>query len=225
MQQLDDDLWVVEAPQRFLGLSIGTRMSIVRLDDGRLWLCSPVPIDDELAGKLAELGPVGHLVAPNRFHHLYLAPAAKRYPDASAWLAPGLAKKRPELDSGETLSSEPPADWVGQIDQRVLEGVPMFNEVAFMHRASRSLILTDHLFHLDDSCEGVTWGLGRMLGVRKAPGFPRDAKALFIRDRALLRKSIDDVLSWDFDRIVITHGRLIGGDGPGNLQRAYAQVC
>jgi hypothetical protein len=222
LMPIAEDLWVVSRPLRFLGLfPIGCRMTIVRLSDGTLWLCSPVAIDDELATTLDGLGPVAHLVGPNRFHHLQLGPARTRYPNASLHLAPGLGSKRPDLAPALTLSNEAPESWRADLDQRVLEGVPTFNEVAFLHRRSRTLILTDHLFNLDDSHPTSVRAVGSMLGVRRAPGFPLDARLFFVRDRDALARSIAEVLAWDFDRIVVTHGRIVETRGRDVLRDAY----
>jgi hypothetical protein len=222
LEQIAPDLWVVARPLRFLGLfPIGTRMTVVRLSSGALWLCSPVELDERLAAELDALGPVRHLVGPNRFHHLYLGDAQARYPDAQLHLAPGLAEKRPDLREAHTLSDEAPEAWVEDLDQLVLRGVPTFNEVAFLHRASRTLILTDHLFHLDESCPTVARAVGVTLGVRREPGFPLDAKLLFLRDRAALRACIETLLSWDFDRVVLTHGRIVETGGHEAMRRAY----
>jgi hypothetical protein len=196
-------------------------MTVVRLSRGGLWLCSPVAIDDELAEALDALGPVAHLVGPNRLHHLYLAPARERYPEAELHLAPGLGDKRPELTPAHTLSSNVPRSWEADMDQRVLDGVPMFNEVAFLHRPSRTLILTDHLFHLDDGCPPSARVLGFVLGVRRAPGFPLDARLFFVRDREALARSLADVLAWDSDRIILTHGSIVETGGRAALREAY----
>jgi hypothetical protein len=217
-----EDVWVVHRPLRFLGMfPIGTRMTVVRLSGGELWLCSPIEIDDELAASLDALGPVAHLVGPNRFHHLYLGAARERYSAAELHLAPGLACKRTDLGDARTLSSDAPESWRDDLDQRVLDGVPTFNEVAFFHRASRTLILTDHLFHLDDPCPAVARALGTLLGVRRAPGFPLDARLLFVKDRPALARSVNAVLEWDFDRIVLTHGSIVKTGGRAAMEHAY----
>lgn len=222
LEPIAPDIWVLSRPLRFLGLfPIGTRMTVVRLSNGGLWLSSPVELDDAIAAELDALGPVEQLVGPNRFHHLYLGTARERYPSAQLHLAPGLAEKRPDLQGAHTLGGEAPDAWARDLDQLVLQGVPTFNEVAFLHRASRTLILTDHLFHLDESCPAVARALGVTLGVRRAPGFPLDAKLLFVRDRSALKASIETLLSWDFDRVVLTHGRIVETGGHETMRRAY----
>lgn len=224
-RSIDNDLWLVDAPQRFFGFEIGTRMTVIKLAGGGLWLCSPVPMSDALAAELSALGPVEHVVGPNRFHHLHLGPALEHFADAKLHLAPGLADKRTDLRDPNTLTSTLPEAWAGDLDQRVLEGVPTFNEVAFLHRKTRTLILTDHLFHLDASCEpAATRLLGRILGVRDAPAFPRDASHFFVKDKAALAASIRDVLAWDFDRVILTHGRCIDEGGKAALEKAYATL-
>jgi hypothetical protein len=222
---VDDELWTVDAPQRFMGFEIGTRMTVVRLSSGELWLCSPVAIDDGLADALEALGPVAYVVGPNRYHHLHLGPTLKRFPDAVLHLAPGLADKRRDLPRGNTLSSTVPRAWATDLDQRVIEGVPTFNEVAFLHRRTRTLILTDHLFHLDRSVKPASARLlGRMLGVHQAPGFPRDARVAFVKDEAALAASIRALLTWDFDRVILTHGRCVEEGGKAALAHAYASL-
>ena len=47
---------------------------VVRLPDGRLFLHSPIAPSDDLAREVEALGPVAYLVAPNKFHHLFVSP-------------------------------------------------------------------------------------------------------------------------------------------------------
>ena len=71
LQAIGDDIWVVDHDFFNFGIHFPGRMTVIRLKSGGLWLHSPVPIDDELAAQLAELGPVEHLVGPNLFHHVH----------------------------------------------------------------------------------------------------------------------------------------------------------
>jgi len=91
-------LWTADHELRLpMGVPFPTRMTVVRLTDGSLALISPIPIDDGLAGELAALGPVRHLIAPNLVHHLHLAPAKMRYPAARVLGPAGLAAKKPGI--------------------------------------------------------------------------------------------------------------------------------
>ena len=45
LRRLGNDIWVAERPQRFYGLEVGTRMTVLRLADGSLLLHSPIALD------------------------------------------------------------------------------------------------------------------------------------------------------------------------------------
>ncbi|MCG7533934.1 DUF4336 domain-containing protein [Pseudoalteromonas sp. OOF1S-7] len=51
-----------------------TRMTIVRLPCGGLWVHSPICLTPGLREQVDALGPVTYLVAPNHLHHLFMAP-------------------------------------------------------------------------------------------------------------------------------------------------------
>ena len=56
LQKIDENVWVAEQPIRYFGLSIRTRMTVLRLADRELAVISPIRIDEVLAGELDCLG-------------------------------------------------------------------------------------------------------------------------------------------------------------------------
>ena len=58
----------MKQPQRFMGLEVGTRMTVIRLRDNSLILISPLKITSDIEEELDELGEVKYLIAPNLFH-------------------------------------------------------------------------------------------------------------------------------------------------------------
>src|SRR5207253_182649 len=46
-----------------------TRMAVIRLSGGGLFLWSPIPLTDGLRAEVDALGEVSHIVAPNSLHH------------------------------------------------------------------------------------------------------------------------------------------------------------
>jgi hypothetical protein len=69
LYQFADDLWISEGPMvRFFGAPYPTRMIVVKLGDGSLWINSPVVAPGEHAAQLANVGRVAHLVSPTRLH-------------------------------------------------------------------------------------------------------------------------------------------------------------
>lgn len=221
LRRLADGLWVAERPLRFLGLPVGARMTVIRLDDGRLLLHSPLPLDAAMRAELDALGPVAYAVAPNRLHHLFAGDVAKAYPEARLWLAPGLPEKRPDLVHEGVLDDEAPPEWRGQLDQVFFRGRPYENEVAFFHRASRTLVACDLAFNFgprDPLPTRVLMSLIRSYGKLG----PTKLDPLLIRDRAAARASLERILAWDFDRVIVAHGDVQETGGYPLLRDGYA---
>lgn len=209
------DVWVCERPLRFLGVEIGTRMTVVRLGD--LWVCSPVEPSDALRRELDDLGDVRYVVAPNRYHHLFVEGFSKAYPAAELYGSPGIARKRSDLRIHAVRESP---DWGGDIECVRFGGMPIFDELAFLHRPSGTLVLTDFLMHFDPKFPRLTDWAMRLEGVRDEPGVPRSLRLVMVRDRTKLRASVEHILAWSFDRIVFAHGPVIEQRGHEIFERA-----
>lgn len=221
LRPLAPDLWVVERPQSFYGLPVGTRMSVIRLHEDRLLLHSPVSLDPGLRAQLDAVGRVACAVAPNRLHHLYAGEVARAYPGARLWVAPGVERKRPDLAFEAVLGDEAPAEWRGEVDQVFFRGRPYENEVAFFHRASRTLLLCDLAFHFGPSAAAPTRLLMKLIRSYGRLG-PSKLDPLLIRDRQAARESLERILAWDFDRVVVAHGDVQESGGREILREGYA---
>ena len=221
LRRLAADVWVAERPQTFYGLPVGTRMSVIRLADGGLFLHAPVSLDAGLRKELDAQGPVRYAVAPNRVHHLYAGQVAQAYPEARLWVAPGLERKRPDLAYEAILGDEAPPEWSGQVDQVFFRGRPYENEVTFFHRASRTLLLCDLAFNFRAGTHPITRVLMQMILSYDRFG-PSKLDPLLIRDRAAARASLEKILAWDFDRVIVAHGDVLERGGRELLREGYA---
>jgi hypothetical protein len=222
LEQLAEGLWVDTRPFRAGPfLEIGTRMTVVRLADGTLFLHSLVEIDAETRAALDALGPVRHLVAGNKLHHLYLAQAAQAFPEAAVWGAPGLPQKCRGVRFAGELGDEAPPAWRADLDQLAVRGIPRMNEVVFLHRASRTLVVTDLCFNVRHSDSVATRLFMRANGAWGRFGPSRLLRSL-VRDRPALRASLERILAWDFDRVVVTHGEVLERGGPDALRAGFA---
>jgi hypothetical protein len=208
LRQLAPALWQVEQVRRAGGARQRFRMSVVRLGGGGLWLYSPVEIDDGLAAQIAAVGDVAHIVAPNRYHHLFAGGAKQRYPKAALWGAPGLPEKRRDLVFDGVLSAEAP--WGDELETLLLTSVPKFNEAVFFHRASRTLICADLIFNIRSDPSFSTRLVYRLLGV-----YGRPAQSWYFRksmDRAAVKPQLQTLLSWNFERVCMSHGEVLDGN-------------
>ncbi len=227
LEPLGEELWCVRAPFSVAGVRLGVRMTIARLPAGGLWLHSPVPLSEEVRAALRDLGQVAHVVAPSKVHHLFVADALAAFPEAMLHCAPGLGRKVPALAAGAELGPVPEPAWAGVLEQEVLGGVPYMNEVVFFHRPSRSLIVTDLLFNIGESSHAWTRLYLRGMGAYGAPRQSRMVR-LCCRDRRALGESVDRILGWPFERIVVTHGAPIETDtapGARTPREFLAEAC
>ena len=211
LQPVAEDIWVVGGALSTKGpVRIPINMTVMRLRDRSLLLHAPVPFDDAVAAALAGLGPVRHVVAPNSFHHLFVKPCLDRFPQAALYLAPGLPGKRPDLSPAGVLGTGAPPPWADEVATLLIEGAPKLREVAFFHRASGSLLVTDLLFNVTDPANGATALVLRLMGTHRRLAVSR-AWRFYTRDKKAQRPTLQALLDWPFVRIVPAHGTVYDG--------------
>jgi len=220
LHQLHDNLWVAHIPHRFLGLHFGTRMTVIRLSSGELLIYSPVTLTDALKSAIDDLGPVGHILAPNRFHHLFVGPYAEAWPKAVLYGAPGLADKRKDLNFHRELDSNTTRAWGDEVDAVLLQGAPSLSEVVLFHRPSCTMIVCDLILNIVDSPSWWTRTYLKMFASYGKPGLSKIIK-LTIRDKKAARISIDRMLDWDFDRLIMAHGEPLEKGGHHTFAECY----
>lgn len=212
-----DDLWTASAPTTFLGLHLGSRVTIARLPEGELWVHSPIPLDDALRSEVEALGKVRYVVAPNLFHHLHVAPWLSAWPEAELIANPELAGKRPDLRIARRLDAPLPfADTLAPV---AISGT-LLGETVFVHRPSRTLVSADLIENFGTSDHLYTRVYLKASGLEHRAALSRVLRPAF-RDRPAARRSLDALLSMDFDRVVLAHGEVIEGGGPDALREAY----
>jgi len=221
LQEITDGLWECETRLRFLGLPLLARTTVIQLGDGGVFVHSPSRLTPELQEAVTALGPVRGVVAPNRFHHLFIAEWRDAFPDAHVAIAPGLPAKRKDLADLPLLADDAPDIWSSDLDQHVVEGIPTMGEVVFLHRASRTLITTDLAFNIREEPSWFARTVWRMMNGYGKFG-PTRLERLLTRDRAGLRQSLETILDWDFDRVVVGHGEVLVSGGKDGLREGYS---
>lgn len=195
---------------------------MVRLASGSLVLISPVQPNPALRTAIDGLGEVRSLVCPNKWHHMFVPAWQETHPGATLYAVAGIEKRAPELQVDATLAEQAPEDWNGELELIPIDGFPMFDERAFLHVASRTLILTDMLVNFRDA-SGITWLYLKLNGALGRPGHTLMHR-IALQDRASVRRSVERLLAWDFERIVVAHGEVIENGGPAALREAFAWV-
>ncbi|MFN3650598.1 MAG: DUF4336 domain-containing protein [Armatimonadota bacterium] len=220
LRNLATDLWIADAPASKAGFEFGARMTVVRLPAGGLFLHSPVTLTPELRAELDALGPVEYLISPSGMHYEDLPEHARAYPRARVYAVPGSLPKLKAL-APELLRDEPEPGWAEVLDQHVFRGSRLYDEVVFYHRPTRTLILTDLCFNIPADRSWSTRLWARALGVLGKVSRSRSFD-LSVRDRAAAQASLRRIESWDFDRLLLTHGDWLPTGGKEAFRRAFA---
>jgi hypothetical protein len=209
VQPVSDGIWVVDGPVLpFFGMPYPTRMTLVRLRDGALFVHSPVALDEPLAAAVVALGEPRYLIAPNRLHHRYVADWARRFPSARVYAAPGMQSKLAGIDAQPLDAEAPP--WHAEIDQLTFRGSPLMQEVVFLHRASRTLIVADLIENFDPATLSAPQRLlARLIGILAPRGsMPRDWRVSFIGSgRRIARDCALAILAWHPQAVLMAHGQ------------------
>jgi hypothetical protein len=221
MDRVADDVFTTARPQRFWRVECGTRMTIVKLSDGGLFVHCPVALDSETRAAVEGLGQVRAVAASSLYHHLYLRQWMDAYPEALFCACPGLPRKRADLSFGHVLGDAPHPLWKDDLDQAAFTA-RFEREIVFFHRKTRTMICADALLNLRHHPSRLTRATALLMG-NVAPG-KGWLEYWAVRDRRAARKQVDRMLAWDIERIVLAHGDLVESGGHEALRAAYAWV-
>jgi len=199
------------------GVVIPLRAMMVANRDRQI-LISPV-------GTSEEADQVDHtpltVVAPSLLHHLHLETAIERYRPVALWGPPGLAEAHPDLGPVHVLGEDP---WphADQLEFVLVEGAPRRNEVVFFHKASRTIYTADLFFNMREPQGFLTPLTFRLMGIYKRFAAAKMWRH-WVTDRAAFARSIDQILAWDFQRIVVAHGDMVERDARAQMIAALRE--
>jgi hypothetical protein len=222
LQTFAENIFVVDGPPvRAVGVRFTTRMIIVKFADGSIWVNSPVSVPLDMFDRIMALGPVRYLVAPTRMHVWRLEEWHALFPEAELWGPPQIPSQFKRLPFAGLLGDAPPQAWGYDLDQLVFKGNFFVDEVFFFHEKSCTVILADFIQN-----RPITKGkpflnaLYKLAGVAYPGGVAVDIRLSFT-NRKLARRSLEKLLSWDFDKLIIAHGVCIEKDAKPFVERAF----
>lgn len=82
IEWMKDRIWYQDGQFSQLGIAVGSRMTIIKLADEKLFIHSPIQLTTQLQLELSKLGHVAMVVTPNLNHHLFLSEWWLAYPSA-----------------------------------------------------------------------------------------------------------------------------------------------
>ncbi|MEM9154118.1 MAG: DUF4336 domain-containing protein, partial [Cyanobacteria bacterium P01_F01_bin.33] len=166
-----DWVWSFEQLQGILHVIVPIRMTVVRLATGGLLVYAPVAPTPECLRWVRELvqeyGDVKYIILPTVSgieHKIFVGPFARRFPHAEVFVAPhqwsfplnlplswlGLPSRRTQVLPEDSSSTPFFDDFDYAILGPISLGLGPFVEVAFFHKRSRTLLLTDTIVSIPD---------------------------------------------------------------------------
>ncbi len=223
-EYIPGQIWLCAYPIKYAGTRFDARMTVIRLRGGKLMLHSPCEISEPLKRALAGLGDVAYIVAPGTYHYMYVPSAQAAFPGAETFICPGIERKRPGLKFDSLLGDTAPEAWAEEMDQVLVRGNSWIWEVAFFHRATKTLILTDVVENFTDTTSHTNWALKlwfkwvfRMWNTPK----PAPEYQLGWNDKEAARASLRRILEWDFERVIVAHGDPIESNAREIVTKAW----
>jgi hypothetical protein len=224
LQPFGEGIWLADGPTvEVAGFGYPTRMAVIRLSEGGLFIWSPVALTPSLRAEAEALGVVRFLVAPNALHHLFLGDWRAAYPQARLFAPPGLRARRKDLAFDGDLGDTPDPGWALEIDQVVVSGNLITTEVVFFHRPSGTVLFTDLLQQFPPGWfRGWRSLIARLdLMTEPEPSAPRKFRLSFV-DRAAARSALKRVLQWPIGKLVAAHAAPVEQDAKAVIARAFA---
>lgn len=219
-----DRIWLQEYPVRYAGARFNSRMTVIRLLSGELFIHSPCDMDERTKRSINRLGQVAFIVAPGTYHYLHVASAQKAFPEAETIICPGIERKQPGIEFDWLLADQPDPRWANDFDQVLVRGNKYIWEVAFFHKATKTLLLVDLIENFTDATEDVSRSLKLWWKIvfhmwdnpKPAPEYQ-----LGWKDKKAAAKSLQRILNWDFEKIIMAHGELIEENAKSIVRQAW----
>ncbi len=215
-RQITDDVVVMSFPWNVFRIDFARNVTLLRLRDGRVVIHSSAPFTTEDIAAIRRFGKPAWLLDATLLHDTFAKEGRAAFPDLP-YLAPDGFTKASGIPT-EPLGS-PPSDWKDEIDVLKLDGNRM-NEHALFHRPSATLVVADVFFSFPSETRG--WAgffvrhimrLPRLFGISV---FFR----MTIRDRQAFKSSMQALLQWNFDRLVVAHRESLDRDAKPTVEQA-----
>jgi hypothetical protein len=230
LKRIAEDVWIVDGPTVDFGprgfrFPFPTRMTVIGLTSGELFIHSPTRLTSSLQQEIRAIGVPRWIVGPNRLHYWWIPQWHEAYPGADVYLAPRVRQRAGRHIDFMTreLSENMRLPWDDTISTLALTG-SYITEFVFFHRPSRTLVLTDCIENFEArklSSFRMRW-FARLGGALDPDGqTPRDLRLTFRKNRAQIARAVNRMIAWNPARIVLAHGRWYESEATSELRRAF----
>ncbi len=199
-------------------MALPVRSTFVKLGSGGVLIS---PGSQLTKDQLQKLVGVTDIVAPNLYHCGGLKLASSLFPKAKIWAPETGTVKKPEINWSSEIGS---TEWPYQEEMPILtiRGMPKINETVFIHKKSKTLIVTDLTFNLLDAKGIGPWIILSLFGTYRKFGVSKFLLK-YLEDKDQVERSLSDLFSFDFDNIVVSHGSNLFGGAKEALLKAFSE--
>lgn len=183
-------------------------------------LISPINFEAAQISRINDMGPVVAIVLPSLIHYLHVKSAQVHFPTATVWAPVGAREALPQLHIDKILTVD---KWPYEdIDFVTLQGAPKVAETVFLAKSEKTIFVADLVTNM---MEPKGWAAPFLL--KLSGGFQKLATnkrfKLAMKDKNAFKRSLAEVLKWNFDKILVAHGEFVGSDGKERLKVALEE--
>ncbi|MBD1577654.1 MULTISPECIES: hypothetical protein [Vibrio] len=215
-----DRVWYEDMPYRKFGLTHIQRMIVVKLEQDKLLVISPIELNTQKQLELSKLGTVKAIISPTASYHQYLSEWWLAYSKAYFYATHALIEKRTDLKFDDVLSHRTPKLWQGQLLQTSIVSDDHPNKMIFCDPISRTLFVSNNLIAIQPHLPTGQKILTLAQGVNHELKLPFYQRRKF-KNKARLRVSVQEVMTWPFDRLLSSNGLVIEKNAKDAFYQAF----
>lgn len=219
--QLAANLWEIRGEWKN---KLGRRMTVIKLADDSIFIHNAIRLNAAELDWLKNLGSVQYVVAPNTFHCSDAGWMLDHFQNAQLFVP---LKKISDFEKQgfkpKNINGEFPKNISSELSCFSMVGSKM-EEAAFIHHPSKTLIFCDLAFNMADVFTGfekIIMNLNKV-GIRFGPS--RITKLLFTKNTGELIQSYKNILTQDFDRVIVNHGDVLPSNGKNLLRKSVQEI-
>ena len=203
-----------------------TRMTVVQLASGDLFLHSPIAFDAALAKRAPIAGPGPPPRFPQQGPLCAHRGVGARISEAIAWASPGVRERARSQACRRTVparsDTQAPPDWRDDIDQTIIPGA-VLDEVVFFTGTPKTLIVADTIMNFEPERLSQPYRpIARLLSISSpGGGLSPDLRLAFWPKKRAVRRAYEQVPSWRPQRVILSHGRCFDANGGIVIWRAF----
>lgn len=217
LEQLAPNLWILEGTLPH-GIPLPRNMVIFRTQEGKLWVHSPVAVDDKTKKEIDALGEVAWIVVPNDMHRLDAPTWKESYQQARVICPKAARKKVAKKVSVDGISEE---EFIkGEIKAYPMVGATR-DELSYEVELEegRALVVNDLLVNVE-KLPGILGKVFKLMGRIGRFRVPTPQTFLFLHQKKLFKAWLEKMAKRNYSIVTVSHGKPITKDVSGWFMRA-----